>query len=559
MTNTSNSLKFHNKKLLALLVAAALTGCGGGGGETGPATSAENPPVAVTPTDPTTPVVSDVAPSCTNCGAVSNTQYSGTGVGIWHKKNIASQAQDVRVDIGGLVNKEVTVIFTNGQNVEQPMSAVAMSSQVNPQPVSNISAPAPQFSAAHEVSEFNQSGWKKLLENGHSRFMNRMSADVAYEANLVAGTSTRIFNHHDGIARSTTLRKQVTALDGVVINVWVEDSQFGAASVNSTMVDQLASSLAQQGGIYSMLKDVGGPLWGPHPYEELIPGSGQPVDIVIMNFNNDGKPYGEIGYFYALNAFKKAYAPKSNESISLYLDSETLALGGNNGMQAMKSTIAHEFMHMSNFYRRGVLMDPKYQYDTWLEEMTAMMMEDTAGLAIDPTYNSTRDQRFPQYLSYGSYNCALTNFTGFGATCESYSLNGSFGGYLLRQMGVRFLKDILRSNYASSEVGLDMTIQSYRPDSSLSNEMRKFAVASIPALPAASAPAGFNFPALSEGGYNIPAINGSLYKSVRTLPTVTPASLQAYGNFPIVRKGVTGRFTQTYKVPAGTTLSVVVN
>jgi hypothetical protein len=564
MPTFPSSLTSHNKKLMALLVAATLAGCGGGGGDSPSPAPAPAPPTQPTPptepTPPTSPVVSDVSPSYTGGGAVNSTQYSGTGVGIWHKKNIANEAQDVRVDIGGLVNKEVTVIFSNGTNLEQNMQAVAMTSQVSPTPVrSSLTGARQNYEAPAAVTEFNRSGWTNLLKATRSQFGTRVTSDITRQADLVAGTTTRVFNHHDGVARNTTLRKQVTTTDGTAVNFWVEDGQFDLTKVTQTSVDQLATALSKQGGIYDMLKDIGGPLWGPHPYVELVDGAGQSVDIVIMNFNNDGQPYGEIGYYYAMNAFKKAYAPKSNESISLYLDSETLALGGAKGVQAIKSSVSHELMHMSNFYRRGVLIGPEYQYDTWVEEMTAMMMEDVSGLAIDPTYNATRDMRFPDYLTYGGYNCPLTRFTGFGATCESYALNGAFGGFMLRQMGVRFYKELLRANYTSSEMALDMTVQAHRPSSSLGNEMRKFAVAAIPALPSSTAPAGFNFPALNDSGYSIPAINPVQYKTGRTLPTTAPATLTAYGNFPIVRKGVTGRFTQTYKVPAGTTLSVVVN
>ncbi|WP_204277729.1 M30 family zinc metallopeptidase, partial [Enterobacter hormaechei] len=74
--------------------------------------------------------------------------------------------------------------------------------------------------------------------------------------------------------------------------------------------------------------------------------------------------------------FTTTSQPLSNQSLSLYVDSETIYLGGNDGLNTVISTLGHEFTHMANFYQRGVLHGSQYMYGTWLEEMTAMTMED---------------------------------------------------------------------------------------------------------------------------------------------------------------------------------------
>lgn len=82
------------------------------------------------------------------------------------------------------------------------------------------------------------------------------------------------------------------------------------------------------------------------------------------------------------------------------MDSETLYLDGERGVKEIATAIAHEAMHMQNFYRRGVRLGSAYTFDTWLEEMSAQMMEDWASLRLDGSYNSVRDGRYGDYLGY---------------------------------------------------------------------------------------------------------------------------------------------------------------
>lgn len=506
---------------------------------------------------------SDPSPSCTNCGATNSTTYSGTGVGVWNKPNTGTAPVDFKVDIGGLVSKDVTLIFTNETNADVAMSSVPLSSQMVAQParpslLSSVAANMqPRLAANEAVTEFNRTGFRQHLRSQKVRSSTYAVNSSVTPAQYAVG-NTRAFNYHDGSSRTTILKKQVLLSDGVQLNLWVESSEASEAKVSTSLVDQLSSAFSRTGGIYDLLKDTGGPLWGPHNYAELLP-AGQPIDIVVLNFVPDGQPFGELGYFHAVNSFKKTSMSESNESVSLYLDAESLYLGGAKGVQAIKGTLAHEGMHMSNFYRRGVKMAPDYQFDTWLEEMSAMIMEDAASNAVDVNYNSTRDLRYPQYLSYATYNCPLLDFTGFGSTCESYSVTGSIGGFLLRQMGMAFYKNLLNQNNTISEMALDSAIKAFRPQSSLGIEVRKFAAGAITALPSSSAPAGFNFPARTDGLYTIPVINAVSYKPYRVMPTSVPSTLKGYASFPVLRKSVTGRFTETVRVPAGVTLSVIIN
>lgn len=576
--NNSNKIPSSRKTLItAVLTAFALAGCGGGGGGATPDAPVEiapdAPASAPAPVPELTPQPDPVAapvnganslvPSCTNCSAISANRYSGSGVGIWHKTNTGTTDQDIDVSIAGLRNSNVTLILTNETNSDVVMPAIPMTSVVAQSvmlPSANAAYKTDQ--ATSVIDTFNRKGWKDIP----------LTKAVKVSANHVSGAASdpsaprfsiigdiRTFNDENDKPRTTSLQKQFVMPDGFVIQFWVESSEIGSFKMTPSVINQIAESFASTNGIYDMLKNTGGPLWGPHAYSELVAGSSNVLDIVLINIKNDNQPIGLVGYFYSLNNFKKSVIPTSNESLSLYVDTESIYLGGEEGIKRAKMTLAHEGMHMSNFYRRGIKISQSHQYDVWLDEMTAMMMEDAVGDTIDPSFNAIRDVRYPNYLLTKSYNCPLMTFTGFGAVCESYSVSGSFGGFLLRQMGMPFFKNLLDSTVPTSEAVVQASIIKSRPDSSLGRELRHFAVAAIPGLELSAAPAGFGFPSRVDDAYVIPSINSKSMMKYRLLPTSSPQILSAYASFPVVRNGVSGTYSTTVRVPKGASLSVVVS
>ncbi|WP_407923203.1 M30 family zinc metallopeptidase [Cupriavidus agavae] len=533
----------------------ATTASGGTAGATGTTGNTGN----TGSSDPAAKPTSVVSPACSGCGAVDANTYAGSGVGVWQNINATASAVEMPVSIAGLTGQDVTLVFTNQTGTAQTMPTIPLTASYYP----NVAASEVRWrngveEAKRRISDFNHTGW---VAKAGSRTGSPSASMIGAPTRSVVN-DTRVFYHEDNSARPATLVRQDTASDGTVINFWVETAENMTGKVTPAIVNTLAAGFSPTGKIYDMLKSVGGPLWGAHGYSELISGTGQPIDIVILNFDQDGTPFGMIGYFYSRNAVKSdpTENPYGNDSVSLYLDAETLYLGGPEGMKSMLLTMAHEGMHMQNFYRRGVVAGPTKQFDTWLEEASAMMMEDFASQSIEPTYNAIRDVRFPNYIGYkaGSYNCNLLDWTAFGATCDSYSVSGSLGGFLDRQLGLTFYKGLL-ANVSSTDsvVVLDNAIRAVAPTSSLGEQLRRFAATSG-ALMKAPSPGGFGFPARSEGGFVLPVIDPQQQLPSRTLTQAVPATLQPYASLPVVRKAVTGTYSETVKVPAGSTLSVVI-
>lgn len=547
-----------------LAVAMSLSACGGGGGGGGGGGIAL--PVAAAP--PAKPADgAPVSTSCSSCSQVEVATFSGSGTSIWQGVNKSQVSADVPVSISGLDGQTVTLVLTNESAADQSMGGLVVRSNSERSIVASKAVVQADDGAEAQnmaIGEFNRTGFDKLL-GAPSKDALALSKSVAASPPYAVADQRQIYLY-DHSQRTVKLVTQRSASDGTMVNLWVEVSELSPSRITAELAQRMEDKFAAPGGIYDLLVRTGGPLWGEHPYGELIAGSGQPVDIFLVNFDGNGKPYGTIGYFWGMNNFKKDAGDRtwSNESLSLYLDTESLYLDGEAGVKQIATTMAHEGMHMQNFYRRSVKMGSKYAFATWLEEMSALMMEDWASFNIDPSHNAIRDSRFPYYLAYngaGSYNCMLSEWTPMGANCESYALTGSFGGFLNRQLGLDFYKSLLNSTgIEDSTAILEAAIKSTRPASGTGQELRRFSATAAGVIPLGAGLAEYSMPARSEGGFSLPAIDpSSLGRDKRALPQAVPDWLRKTGSFPVARPNVKGTYTETVRVPAGTTLSVVVN
>ena len=119
------------------------------------------------------------------------------------------------------------------------------------------------------------------------------------------------------------------------------------------------------------------------------------------------------------------------------------------------------------FYRRNVALSPMHAYETWLNEMTAMVTEDLMSAPL-ASFNPIGNLRLPQYLGrdlgYASFNCNLQQWTSYSNNCESYSVSGSFGGFLVRHLGVDLvLEPEVNAVFAEIQKKITALARSYWP------------------------------------------------------------------------------------------------
>jgi hypothetical protein len=543
-----------------------ITGTNTGTGiNTGTNTSTPQNPVATTP-------VADglLHAACTSCAATDDQTYSGSGVGMWQALNTSAQNDSVTVALKNVTGKNVSLVFTNEGTTQQTMQPITIAQSMISGPSMSRIAEAEQTGASTTESQqmkaiqaFNQNGWTSLTTRQSGSAVQRNMVSPVPSQNAVVGSTSRSFWLSDGTTRATTLEAQSQTSDGTTVNIWVQTSEYTASKVTPQIVAQLMQKYAGVGGVYDIDTSIGGPFWGANQYSNMIAPTGQPIDLVLVNLTPDGQPYGLVGYYYSLNNFANqgtGATSTSNADLSLYLDSETLYLGGAAGTQAMQTTMAHESLHMQNFYRRGMLMGAQYMYATWLEEMTAMMMEDWASFKLDPTYNSVRDNRFPEYQTYnghGSNLCGLTTWDPMDAGCDSYSTNGTFGGFLNRQLGLSFYQALLKDKSSTDSLALlNDAISQFRPASNVQQEFRHFTAAAGSRIPLSANIAEYSFAARTDSGFTLPAVDPSVISQY--FPSTSPSALLNLASLPVFRYHVAGTYQETVTVPPGTTLTVVV-
>lgn len=554
----------HLKAVIVTAAAILVSACGGGGGggqgttqtepaplELGsildPAGPSPVPPAAVTPGAPSLQI------ACTGCAAGPETTYVGVGPAIWAYENTSAAEITVPVYIKGLSGQEVTYMITNS-------SAVNISAPSRPASL-QVGASTPSQSVvatqADRIAEFNRVGWAGYVGE-RTQPSSVVTQSTPAPVRFVVGAS-RNFYHVDDVLRATTLVRQMPSRDGRLINFWLESGEGGPTKVSDDLLDRIVAAYAPSGALYDSVARLAGAPWGPHPYtNDLIDQGNSNVDVVMLNFNRDSRPYGLVGYFFGRNAFKKTVIPTSNESISLYIDTETI-YGALDGVDIGISALVHEGTHMANFYRRAVTMGPQFAFDLWAEEMSAMMTEDILSSA-GPLATRSSDRNLMGYLAISDFYCGVTTFDASVGTrpCFGYAQVGAFGSYLLRAEGLKFYSDFMSSPESGGQVAVERILRA-DGGKGLVDRIQLFQTAVLAGLRASDAPAEYGFPARSDGAFALSAVDPALYHSNGSFSSWLHRDQVLAPGGAIAINGVarTPSIYDEVRVPAGARLTVV--
>ncbi|MDR1976042.1 MAG: hypothetical protein LBQ18_03525 [Campylobacteraceae bacterium] len=472
--------------------------------------------------------------------------YAGNGIGVWSYKNNGAGGVDLNISISNTANKDITVVFTNeGDNdVRLPyikVDTTLKKETYGEQAVGTIKY-TPRTVRQVDLEEFvrqDDQGLPLQLQTPSYKTWSLNSNNAWYVETGEAG------KRRTAIA---TLKKQ-TAVLGRTINIWVEDDEFGNEKIDDAKIDDIASNVNT---IYTNVVNIAGEPWGAHSQSYFI-SKDQPLDVVLVNFDNDSDPGGMVGYFDPNNNFINKN--EFNAALAIFIDTETYYLYGD-GKDVTLSTIAHELTHAINFYQRYILMGSSNQFDVFLDEMSAVMMEDVLSKKISSAFNDVR-LRYKDWLKEPLYHCDFKKWEECnGDSVYSYSVAGSFGAFLLRQYGIDFYKTLFRTSSSSSLNVLNEAIKK-SDNRGLPHALRNWG-ASIAMFPTSVKPEGFGYPALKDGGFELEAFDGNDYKSYRKLPISSPSTLAAHAHFPFLRKSSNYAYEETFTVPKGVSVSVIV-
>lgn len=520
-------------RLLGVVV-VVLAGCGGGGGGSTGGGTTEPPPVDLT-------LQADCAGA--DCGADGN-RYTGTATGIWVADNTADSRARVEVNITGVTpDTDVTLVITNqsatarsltdsvtASVLQEPFAATASAvwQQAPIVPRAALGGPPPRQRATTLPRRTWQVGDRKTWR------------DVL----------------NDGVPKAATLRTQVTLSTGRKLNVWVQDTEFGTGKVTQAAADDYARSFAEAGtGIHDMVTSLyNGQAWGPvgdFPYATIAPDDD--MQIVVMDLGRLS------GYFAGTNNYAQSVDPASNEALAFFMSASDV-YDPTRGMGYARPVLAHEFVHMINFYERFV-KHGSYFVD-WLEEMSAMGLQELIGNRLNP--DDALGWWHAQWLQRGSYNCELTVYS-YGSACSSYDVGGSFMLYLMRQYGLSFYRDLVNSypadNREQAIAQLDRVIRLHDPEAGFAIALRRWGAAAA-LIDVTRSPARYGYPqrveTVAELDYVLKALNGPNYAAARTLPAGLPPTLQPYAHAPL-HIPVTGTsVSRTVILPPHASLTVVV-
>lgn len=550
----------NSSTIFSVIILLALSACGGGSGNS-PAsatTSGNGAPDSILSSSAGQLSAACNATTDANCGTVSASKYAGKGIGIWSTNATTSELSST-LSLSGVKGKTVTLIWTN---TSPDMKAGPSSGGPGASVVKGKSGAG----HLHEILEAEMAQIRKTMANPPSLPEATVRASAVKE-NYVIGTSSRKwYDAQTEATVRTTLRRVASLGNGQNLNIWVQDSEWTSSGeankVSQAMIERLASKFAtNDNSIFRLVTAIAGQPWGPTRYRNLI-AADQDINIIVTNFEPDGLSGGVVGYFRGMNNILRASGDEyktSNEALAFFVDSETLASNRSEDQDTIISVLAHEFTHMINFYQRFIRNG--VDFDNWLEEISAMTMEDIVNPQIVSNFNDTLAMRFPGWLANGLNNCSLIEYQESG-NCFSYDIGATYGAFLLRQYGLDFYKTLLTSNEHDSITALDKAIKASDSSSSFANSVQRWGAA-IALLDSNMLPKGYGYPSrtVSVGAYTwtIPAINGPDYANYRRISPMLPHQLKAYAHAAQSFTQNHTTFTRKVKIPAGTALTVVVN
>ena len=324
------------------------------------------------------------------------------------------------------------------------------------------------------ISEFNKNPLKegkKYKAMDKNNYVKYKSTKPAYYEVGVTENFTDDYGNGT-VTIPSTLKSKVSA-NGKTLYIWVQnDSWTGAGikkhEVTQEMVDKLSAAFLKPGDdndIYEWVTNICGAPWGAHNYTYCIPDTND-IHILLEDIDNDNSDTGGVvGYFWAVNNFKKSTYSISNEKLMFVIDSVMFAAKDGNTWEItdywpeeLISTLAHEFQHMINFYQKEFVQDNSSGSETWLDEMLSQCIEDIVAdkikadgprgvLYSDKTAGSSGNQygRLPLYNQYN--DISLTKWLPENIALRSYSNSYAFGAYLIRNYGgTELIKNMVQNS-----------------------------------------------------------------------------------------------------------------
>ncbi|MDR7272493.1 hypothetical protein J2X20_005176 [Pelomonas saccharophila] len=521
-------------------------------------------------------------PGCSglHCAVAADGRYAGSGVGVWRLRNDGATSQLIDVDIGNVqAGQAVTLVFSNGESkdaAELPKSGSALLASLGAAPSARIQAGQEPQGAAGEVAQDAQHArmlgqlrqqWQDDLRDEQRRPQAPRAAEPLRRALAAADVgSKRVWNDlYDDETKPVPFTATVLSTCSTGTNrrlvFWVDQELTTARTVEAAQVEPLKRSFCGDQGGFARVIALMGDVWGGTEVARrswlIQESAAQPQDVNIVVTNHMGADSASLaGYFYGLNnsyRWRGARYANSNEALAFFMSGTGLA----SNPSYYASTLVHELTHMVNYHQRTIQRN--VLHDVWLEESSAMAIEDLLAETITPGVNKIINLRLPSYLRSGGITSMIDWLDSAGST--DYGAGGSLAAFLNRRYGSGWIKQLVSECGDDSYSCLDMLLKR-AGSAGLADEWERLGSSLFGGMPQRHAPWGYGFPQVQWDGFWLMGTDTAQLAGSRKLAPVN--GLTRFGSTShsylddVVPAGATRYVRRGVRVPAGTVLTVVV-
>jgi len=451
------------------LVAASLLfmGCGGGD-STSDGGSVNNPTPSPTPTSNTTKNITITdGNQIEDLGKASNVEAT---------VNVGTSPKSVYV----LLSNESETVSSNPSVTHSKIVQTQKSKKESPLHTPSIHAKRGTHAPAY-IQAFSKNV-KKLSKNSkYTQASKKVISNLEPSRDEAGDTQTFYIEQDTSKSTQATAKKIVSNIDTAfgtkTLNIWVSTDSFGVGCqknkcVTQEMVDALAETFLKSGlnnDIYDWVTHIYGEEWdvaAQNKYDFLI-GSNDEITILLTDIDNDNSINGgTIGYFYSKDNINNTDVTGSNERVMFYIDAVMFANGDAGSTwnidhawpKEVVATLAHEFVHMIEFYQKTLILIPDDGdiTDTWLNEMMAETTEDMVATKINHKgprgvlpADGTAGEANNEEGRYGRFNDNNTlSLTIWNGALADYSKVNAYGTFLTRNYGgAQVLHDIMHNAF----------------------------------------------------------------------------------------------------------------
>jgi hypothetical protein len=386
-----------------------------------------------------------------------------------HKIDLNSAGYGV-FQLDGLENNDVYLVRVKGDRIAYNASALPLDVPIEHERVVGGSrAPAGTITLSNgEKLVVHERQWQVVTPDPAESVFNR---SVTYSlAAAKVGDTKSFYVDVSPNSSSYELKSAVLKKIGEYCKVWVIEENFSdgpgsSSTVNQTQVDALAKNFD---AIYPIETNILGYEYGGGPGGNGGVDGDSQIQILVFDIDGDASAMGgsvTLGYFYPGDEYKRGSTyPYSNEAEIFYLDS--VMMNDPNSLNAIYSTLIHEFNHMINFNIK-VLMTGHIQSwnsEVWYTEMLSMLAEDTIGpyIGIAPAEKGhVIFERIPKWLENYTDVSVMYWPSSTANALAYYASNYAFGAYLVRNFGGPALFSAIAKSYATGRASIDACLRSF--------------------------------------------------------------------------------------------------